>query len=455
MKTKFIDKNLLTINDKSGKVSLFGLAVPFFLESVFISLLGVVNTVILARFNEEYVSAITVAGQLISFFITVFGIITTGLSITLSLNLGKGDGEKGKKLIGVSLVFTLIVCLAVGIGLSFLSEPLLAFMNLKSSLIPVASKYLKIRCITMFISMMTGCFTTALRCYGYAKPTVTVGVVSNIVNLLFSYVAIYKPINLFQDEVKGLAYACVIAQLVGFIVAYLIFKSKKIKVVYFKDLKLIKKIFSIGIPGTVSAISYTISQVLTSSIIALLATTYFNAKIYISQIVYYVNIFGFSVGQATAIMIGRVCGSGDLKKADALHAQNLRIVLLCNTVLSLLVAILRKPLLSIYTSDPLVFKAANYIFFIDILVEFGRGMNHIGQYGLNGAGDVKFTTVVSILSCWVNGVVLAYVFAIVCGWGLVGIWIAFTIDELFRGICYLVRFKRGKWKYRLVNKNIV
>jgi len=30
--------------------------------------------------------------------------------------------------------------------------------------------------------------------------------------------------------------------------------------------------------------------------------------------------------------------------------------------------------------------------------------------------------------------------------GILGIWIAMTIDWLFRGICFTVRYVRGKWE---------
>jgi Na+-driven multidrug efflux pump len=73
-------------------------------------------------------------------------------------------------------------------------------------------------------------------------------------------------------------------------------------------------------------------------------------------------------------------------------------------------------------------------------------MNHIGQFALNATGDVNFTTVISIVSCWACSVGLAFVFVSIFHWGLPGIWIAFAIDEFFRGTLYLIRWKRGTWR---------
>ena len=60
-------------------------------------------------------------------------------------------------------------------------------------------------------------------------------------------------------------------------------------------------------------------------------------------------------------------------------------------------------------------------------------------------GDVRFTTVISIISCWACSVGLSFVF-VLCGLDLYGIWLAFAIDELFRGTLYYVRWRRKSWQ---------
>ena len=78
------------------------------------------------------------------------------------------------------------------------------------------------------------------------------------------------------------------------------------------------------------------------------------------------------------------------------------------------------------------------------------------------ASDVRFTMVVSTVSMWVFRVALAYVMAqeVVSvfgifsfdglGLGVMGVWIAMTIDWLFRFTLFLWRLVSGKWlsKYR-------
>ena len=54
---------------------------------------------------------------------------------------------------------------------------------------------------------------------------------------------------------------------------------------------------------------------------------------------------------------------------------------------------------------------------------------------------------ISTVSTWVFGVLLSYIFGIVLDMGLVGIWVAFVVDELARTVAYCIRFKSKKWQY--------
>ena len=66
--------------------------------------------------------------------------------------------------------------------------------------------------------------------------------------------------------------------------------------------------------------------------------------------------------------------------------------------------------------------------------------------GLRAAGDVKYTMIMSIISMWVFRIAFSYLLASWMGMGVFGVWIAMTIDWLFRLIVFIGRFVRGKWK---------
>ncbi len=65
---------------------------------------------------------------------------------------------------------------------------------------------------------------------------------------------------------------------------------------------------------------------------------------------------------------------------------------------------------------------------------------------LRAAGDVVYPMVVAIISMWIFRIGAAYLLSGLFTYGLMGVWIAMTVDWIFRGTCYLIRYKRGKWQ---------
>jgi Na+-driven multidrug efflux pump len=69
---------------------------------------------------------------------------------------------------------------------------------------------------------------------------------------------------------------------------------------------------------------------------------------------------------------------------------------------------------------------------------------------LRAAGDARFVMVVAVISMWLVRVSFAYLLVFPLKVGSLGVWIAMGCDFLFRGICYLIRWHRGRWTEKKV-----
>ena len=146
-----------------------------------------------------------------------------------------------------------------------------------------------------------------------------------------------------------------------------------------------------------------------------------------------------------------MAGAGKYEQAYRLNLQSLKITITSNIFFSVIVFLLAKPLLGCFTDDPAIIAAGQTLMFIDIFVEIGRGFNHIEENSLRGAGDVVFPMVISMISCWVLSILFSYLLGIQFGLGLAGCWIAFGMDEFFRGITYFCRWHSRKWTTKTIH----
>ena len=87
--------------------------------------------------------------------------------------------------------------------------------------------------------------------------------------------------------------------------------------------------------------------------------------------------------------------------------------------------------------------------FIEFFLEIGRTANIVLTKCLVAVGDVLFPVTIGIIFMWLIAVLVGYYFGVHLGMGLVGIWVAMTIDECMRGILFVIRFKSGRWKTKM------
>lgn len=444
-----------TSNTNQKQLSFFHLTWPLFFENMLRTLLGNINTIMLSRLSDQAVSAVGVSTQIINLFITLFSVISTGTAILASQYLGAGKNKEASD----ASVTALLLNAGIGIVISFaivaFAPYLLHMMNLPEELMPYALPYLRIVGGAATIQALSTTISALILTYGRAQISLCVAILVNVLNVIGSYLVIYRPFGISDFGVGGVAVARVLSELCGMIVsliflAHLLNRKEKLlpeNSVLKKD---VRQILHIGMPAAVEGISYTASQTVITSIIATLGTLALSSRIYVDNIVFYVYLLSMSMGSATQVLAGRLAGLGDPDAADRLCMRNLKIAFTSNVVMSLLVMLLRFPLLGLYTSDPEILKIAGVIMLLDILVESARSLNHILPAALRGVGDVQRPVVIMIFSMWLISVPLCWLIATRTSYGLPGVWCALALEEWLRAMLLLHRWKSGKWRNMLL-----
>ncbi len=82
---------------------------------------------------------------------------------------------------------------------------------------------------------------------------------------------------------------------------------------------------------------------------------------------------------------------------------------------------------------------------IDVVLEVGCAVIILSVNVLNAVGDVTYPFATGVIVMWGVATALSYVFGISLGWGLAGMWIAFTLDEGIRAIVFVRRWNSRKW----------
>lgn len=418
-------------------------------ETVLLNLLGTVNTLVLSDFSQTAVAAVGAVNPVISFVSLFFFAVSTGATVIVSNYIGAEKLRSAAKAVFSSIAACVISGMVLGAVMSFGSGSVAAFLKLTGKAYGYGVTYLRIRMLALPVTAVSSILLSMLRCYGYAKSTVIAGVCSNVCNLLLCIYVIYFDPPAFFSGVRGIALACVAGQLLSMTIAVIDFCRYKIsiKLPNMREmLSMLWKIFKIGIPCGISSGSLTFSQVITTPFIALLGEQALSAKVYYSNILCYTYVFSYSVGSANSLLVGRLCGAGETEHADKLNRYLIKITSAVNLSVCAVLFAVRIPLLKLYTDNVGILAASCAVFLIDAVAEEARAVSQIYEYALRATGDVLFMLIAIVASCWIVGVGLGYLLCIPCGLGLVGYWIAVSVDETVRATVTLYRWRTGKWK---------
>ena len=432
------------------KLSLLTLTWPIFLENLLRFMLGNVNIFMLSRYSDQAVAAVGVSNQIMQFILTIITVIAMGTSIIVSQYLGAKEYKIASRVVTVSIITNFTFGLVISMLVVIFARNLLAIMHLPLELMDYAYQYMVIVGGAMFLQGLIATISAITRSYGYTRFSMYVAVFMNVINATCTYIVIFRPFNIPDFGVRGVAVSQVISLVISVcILLYFIlhklnvsFDLKDIRL-YFKEI--IKKILKIGLPAAAEAFSYSGTQTVTTYIITFMGATALTSRIYVQSVVFFVYVLGLSIGHGTLIMVGRLVGAGLVEEAYKVGKKSLKLAVISNISLSLLLYIFRNPIIGIFTKDPAIIELFSYILLIDIIVEIGRALNHINSNFLRGAGDVKFPVLITVISTWGISITFAYVFGIIFNWGLPGVWLAFCLDEWCRGLVLYKRFQSGKW----------
>ena len=108
---KIIDKSLLSIGEGTTRLSLFSLAIPIFFENIGVHLISMIQSALAARYAEGFfVTPMNIASNTAALITSVASMISTGMSILLSIYLGKKDDASSRELVGTSLIACGSIC---------------------------------------------------------------------------------------------------------------------------------------------------------------------------------------------------------------------------------------------------------------------------------------------------------------------------------------------------------
>lgn len=432
------------------------LIIPLFIEQFLLMFVGIADTFVVSFSSEADVSGVSLVTSFNTVLIFLFTALSSGGAVIISQYIGSENEKSASRSSGqLMMISTVVSVLMTVLILVFRTQLLnLLFGKIESDVMSACEIYLFITTLSLPALAIYDAGAALCRCIGKTNVTMYISVVTNIVNVLGNCVGVF----ILHLGAAGVAYPSLISRVISAVAVTMFCFSKKNSVRYKMsdilswDGMLLKKIMGIALPNGVENGVHQLVKVALSSMIALFGTYQIAANGVAQSIWSLASIMGLAMSPVYTTVIGQCMGARDIDSANYYFKKLNKITFVLSILWNALIFVIT-PLIVRYSA--ISAEAKTLVIWLVLINNIFNGIAYpfagsLGN-GLRAAGDVKFTMIVSVTLTIAARLLFSALFGLWLGWGVIGVAIGMSIDLVFRGIIFIVRYKRQKWtKFELI-----
>ena len=410
-------------------------ALPLVLGNILQQLYTTVDTLVIGAFcGTTSLAAVGTSAQPVEVVLCVFLGLGTGTSILISQYIGAGNRNKTLEICGTSVAFVWVCGIAVG-GLGMLAAPgILRLMQVPEDTLPLATLYVRIVLAGSLGNIGYNMNAGILRGMGNSTASLAFLLVSCVVNIALDVTMVAG----FGMDVAGAALATSAAMFFswGFSIHYIRKHYPELSFPLFTlriSREHIRAILRIGLPIGMNNSLYSLGHMAMQTLVNSQGSIFMAGQAVAGRITGMANIAVSGMASAATTFSGQNYGAG---RYDRLRRGRWVIPAAAGAITltsCLLFLAWRTPLVRLFSSDPQVLFYANRYVSVQLLSLWMFSVFNAMLCLVNGAGLVRYTTIVNLLMLWAIRIPSAY--AIRTFFDGTWIMLCFPISFLFGMLC--------------------
>ena len=441
------------LNGKSMYQRALSVAWPAMMESFFITLAGMIDTMMVAELGSYAVAAVGLTAQPKFIGLTLF----IGMNVAVSALVARRKGEErqadANEIVWTAILMTLILCVLITIIFVVFTSQMMVLAGSNTDTHEAAVIYFRIIMGGLFFNVITMVINAAQRGSGNTRLSMTTNLTSSIVNIVFNYLLINGHFGFPAWGIRGAAIATVLGTVVAAGMAFfsLFRMSSYIRFSGMRRLGIRMKKECVNaiwrLAGTTSLenIAMRVGFVATALIAARLGTDEFAAH----NIGMNVLGLGFSFAdgmQVAAIALaGEALGTGKKETAKAYGRICQRIGFMISILLSLALFFGSRWFFGLYFKEQHIIDMGIMISGWIMVIVLLQISQIIFTGCLRAAGDVRYTLLAALISVTGIRTLVTILLVSVFHLGLTGVWLGILSDQVSRFILMGRRFRQGNW----------
>ncbi|MBE5884633.1 MAG: MATE family efflux transporter [Lachnospiraceae bacterium] len=434
-----------------SKKDLQKLIIPLVFEQLLSLLVGLADTLMISGVGEAAVSGVSLVDTLNILIINIFMAFGTGGAVVAGHYLGQKDSENAGRAAWQVNLFSAVSAVAVTILFMVFHDGLLhlVFGQVEVAVMENAKSYLLITAVSILPLAIYNACAGLFRAMGDSKTTLYISILMNVLNVAGNAILIYGA----QMGTAGAATATTISRTVAAVLIFaLMFQRKRVinfcgKVTLRFEPHMIKKILHIGVPNSLENSLFQLGKIITISMVSTYGTYAIAANAVCNTLTAFNMLPALAINSAILSIVSVCIGAGENEQARYYTKKLMKLANVSLIIMSALIILGADVLLAFYNLSPEATVLAKQVLCYHAVLAV---LFWIPSFSLpnafRAAGDVLWPMAIAILSMWVFRLALSYFLGTICSIGLMGVWIAMTVDWAFRAVCYMIRFRGNKWE---------
>ena len=435
----------------SIRKAIFMLSIPMILEMLMESTFALVDMIFVSQVSTNAIATVVLTESVI----TLVYALAIGLSMAATAVVARRTGEKdmeGASKTAVQAIFLgTIIATVIGVFGIIYPKEILGLMGGEPDLIEEGYRYTQIMIGGNITVVLLFLINAVFRGAGNASIAMWTLVLSNGINIILDPMFIFGFGPIPAYGVEGAAIATNIGRGVAVIgqLVVLFMGGSRIKV-GLKDLvfrgKIMWGLIKVSLGGIGQFIIGTSSWVILTRIISEFGSDVLAGYGISIRVMMFTMMPAWGMRNAAATLVGQNLGAGQPDRAEKSVWTTAKYNAIFMVSISVIYLLFAKTIVGWFKGDIAVVEAgalslqviaAGYVF-------YAYGM--VLTQSFNGAGNTKVPTVINFFCFWLFQIPVAYVAALILGWGPLGVYLAITLSETLIAAVSWYWFKKGKWK---------
>ena len=447
MKTTAVDRSSYLFSNRA----LTALIIPLIIEQLLNVLVGMADTIMIARVGEAAVSGVSLVDSVMLLLINAFQALATGGAVVAGQYLGQKNQKRAWEAANQLVWFVTILAGAI-MAIMYLGKRFIlhvVFGQIDADVMYHANVYLLIVTASIPFIALYNAGAAIFRSMGNSKVSMKVSILMNLINVCGNAILIYG----FHRGAEGVAIPTLVSRMVAGILITILLLNQNQQLHIRRSFRyrfkpgMVKKILQIGVPNGLENSMFQLGKIIVLSLVSTFGTYAIAANAVSNVVASFQILPGMALNLAITTVISQCVGAHDYEQAQYYTKKLLKLTYLFVLVtVSVMLAASHLITWAYNLSDITAAEAIKIFFMHGISAAIIWPIAFSLPSTLRAAGDVRFCMITSIASMWICRIVFSYIFGQYLGFGVFGVWMAMILDWWVRSAFFVYRYRKGTWK---------